>query len=139
MEVSSTAPGNRRGISRFPMRERRQHALAERHLWQIIPARDVLWFLAVAALIAIVYALREIMVPLLVAFVLADVFNPFITGLETRRWPRPPTVTLIVALFFGALAGFFIWLGPLLVDQFTGLTDKLPDYLKTLGSPSKQW
>ncbi|HEY7166071.1 MAG TPA: AI-2E family transporter [Candidatus Binatia bacterium] len=115
------------------MRDVRRIDISQLHLWQITPARDILWLLAAAALIWIVYELREVLLPVLIAFVLADVFNPFITRMEERGWPRAVTATLIIAIVFGALTGFFVWLGPLLMDQFTGLTDKLPDYLKTLG------
>src|SRR5690349_6652919 len=116
------------------MRDPRRYDVSERHIWQITPARDVLWILLAAASIWVIYALREILLPVLIAFLLADVFNPFITRMEKRHWPRPLTVTLIIAVVFGAVAGFLVWLGPLLATQFTGLTEQLPDYLKTLST-----
>jgi len=108
---------------------------AGRHLWEIAAARDILLLLLAAIFLWILYVLREIFLPVFVALVLADVFNPFVTHLERKwRWPRALTVTLIIAAALAAVAGFLAWLGPLLFNQFTGLADKLPDYLKTLGN-----
>src|ERR1051325_4914049 len=121
-------------IEKLAMRDAQKLETSQRHVWQIPPARDILWLLAFAVLIWAVYALREILLPVLIGFVLADVFNPFITKMERRGWPRPLTVTFIIAIVLGTVTGFLIWLGPVLMDQFTGLADKMPDYLKTLGT-----
>jgi predicted PurR-regulated permease PerM len=116
------------------MRDSQNNSVSNRHLWEIVAAREILLLLLAAVFIWILYFLREIFLPIFVALVLADVFNPFVTLLERKwRWPRPLTVTLIIVAVLAAIVGFLAWLGPLLFNQFTGLADKLPDYLKTLG------
>src|SRR2546430_2215114 len=116
------------------MRDSQNNSVSNRHLWEIVAAREILLLFLAAVFIWILYFLREIFLPIFVALVLADVFNPFVTLLERKwRWPRPLTVTLIIVAVLAAVVGFLAWLGPLLFNQFTGLADKLPDYLKTLG------
>ena len=89
----------------------------------------------IAVALAIVYLLRDIFLPVFLAFVFAEVFNPFITSVEREwRWPRPLTISLILASIIAAVIGFVAWLGPVLVDQFTHLATKLPDYIRTLAA-----
>jgi predicted PurR-regulated permease PerM len=116
------------------MGDLRENDVGERHLWQIVAVREIFLLLFAALCLWLLYVVREIFLPVFLALILADVFNPFITLLERKwRWPRPLTVTLIIAVVLAAVGGFLAWLGPLLFNQFTGLADKLPDYLKTLG------
>jgi predicted PurR-regulated permease PerM len=109
--------------------------VAQRHVWQIIPLRDVIVFLAVAAAFWLLYLLGDIFLPVFIALILADVFNPFVTLLE-RRWscPRPLVAGAIVLVAVGVFFGFFAWLAPVLYDQFNRLTEKLPDYLRALAT-----
>jgi predicted PurR-regulated permease PerM len=79
--------------------------------------------------------LGDIFLPMFLALVLAHAFNPFVTLMEQKwRWPRPLTAGLILALATGLFAGFLAWLGPLLFQQFTALTGRLPEYLRTLAA-----
>lgn len=55
------------------------------HLWQIQAVRDVLLVAAVVGLIWLGYALRTVTVPLLVALLLAYLFEPFIAW-TCQRW-----------------------------------------------------
>ena len=109
--------------------------LAGRHLWQITATRDLLVVLGVALLLCLVYSLREVFMPLLVALVLAHVFNPVVTRLEKKwRWPRPATAGLLVIIFLLGFAGFLSWLGPLLLSQLVDLLARLPEYFRTLAA-----
>lgn len=72
--------------------------LQNRHLWQITAARDVIILILIGAFLWLVYLLGDIFIPLLLALVLAHVFNPLINWLE-RKWgcPRPLTITRAMA------------------------------------------
>jgi predicted PurR-regulated permease PerM len=108
---------------------------ADRHLWQITAARDVIILILIALLLWFLYLLRGIFIPLLLALVLAHVFNPLITLLE-RKWgcPRPLTIAVLLAVVVLGCSALFAWLGPLLAAQMTDLVLRLPDYLRTLAS-----
>ncbi|HEU4682945.1 MAG TPA: AI-2E family transporter [Nitrospira sp.] len=130
---SAMAPGGRNvaplvEVPRRPVRGRGPH------LWEIPAVVDLFFILAGAAAAAALYALRDIFIPVFLAFGLAYLFNPFITTLE-RRWriPRPVSVALLLVLFAAATAAFVAWLGPLLAQQAQTLTKKTPQYLQTLG------
>lgn len=105
------------------------------HLWQITAARDVIFLILIALSFWLLYALSEIFVPLLIALILAHVFNPLVTLLERKwHWPRPLTVSLVLAIVVVACSALVAWLGPLLLAQITDLARRLPDYLRTLAS-----
>ncbi|HET8720825.1 MAG TPA: AI-2E family transporter [Nitrospira sp.] len=114
---------------------RRQNGRKGPHLWDIQAVVDVFVLLMFAATAGLLYALRGIFVPLLVALGLAYLFNPLITSLE-KRWhmPRPFSISALLACFTVAAAGFIAWLGPLLVQQAQTLAKKAPAYIETLGA-----
>ena len=64
------------------------------HLWQIQAVRDVLFIAAVVALFWLGYALRAVTVPLLVALLLAYLFEPVVSYLVQRtRYSRAMIVS----------------------------------------------
>jgi predicted PurR-regulated permease PerM len=56
------------------------------HLWQIQPIRDVLLIAAVVLLFQLGYALRIVTIPILVAMLLAYLFEPLVEKVTKRRW-----------------------------------------------------
>lgn len=63
----------------------RNKSASDRHLWQIFPAWDLIVLSLIALFVWLVYELREILIPLLVALVLAYIFNPLVMLLE-HKW-----------------------------------------------------
>jgi predicted PurR-regulated permease PerM len=105
------------------------------HLWQITAARDLLVVVLIGFLLWLLYLLGDIFIPLLIALVLAHVFNPLITWLERKwGWPRPLTSGVLLAVVVLSCSALFAWLGPLLVAQITDLAVRMPDYVRTLAS-----
>lgn len=111
---------------------------ADRRLWEIQPARDLIVLAAGLLLVqwALVlgYMLRAIFTPVLIALVLAYLFTPWIDWME-RRWRAPRSVVIlgILAVVLGALAGLGLWAGPLVVEQASSLLRALPGYVRDLG------
>jgi hypothetical protein len=63
---------------------------ADRHLWQIAAARDIIILSGVASALWIAYWLGDVFVPVFLALILAHIINPFVTLMERRwGWPRP--------------------------------------------------
>jgi len=56
------------------------------HLWQIQPVRDVLLVLAVVGLLYFGYLISVVTVPLLLALLLAYLFEPLVARLTHRKW-----------------------------------------------------
>lgn len=66
------------------------------HLWQIQPIRDVLVIGAVILLLQIGYSLRIVTIPILVAMMLAYLFEPLIKRVTSRNWVSRPGMALMI-------------------------------------------
>ncbi len=92
------------------------------HLWQFQAVRDAMLVASVAGLVWLGYALRAVTVPLLVALLLAYLFEPLVARLSRHpRLARPMVVggllTTVGALVIGVVAVFV----PVAVAQTAGL------------------
>ncbi len=105
----------------------------DRHLWEITLIRDVLWVGAIVFLMWFGYYLRGVFTPVLIALLLAYLFNPLIRHAE-RQWKVPRPVTISIVLFLSALTlgGLVTWLGPLLAEQVQSLAERVPGYLQNI-------
>jgi len=107
--------------------------LAEKHLWQITPVRDLFVIGVLIFVLWAGYALRSIFTPVLIGLLFAYLFSPLITYTQTRwHFPRPLTITLLFVLLIAVGAGLIGWLGPIVQEQVVTLTQKAPSYLENL-------
>jgi len=92
-----------------------------------------------AAGLAIVYALREVLLPLFLAMALAYVANPAVSWFEARGHSRT-TGTLVITLLLVLLAtGFFLYLIPAIGAQVRHLEERLPAYTARIQSQFLPW
>lgn len=119
--------------SRLPEQERPHIPVAERHLWEITPVRDLLWLSGILFLLWFGYYLRGVFTPVLVALLLAYLVNPVIRRAESG-WHVPRPVTISIVLFASALmlGGLVTWLGPLLAEQVQSFAERVPGYLQSI-------
>ena len=100
--------------------------LADRHLWQIQPIRDAAWIVVLVFVVWLGYAMRSVTVPLLVALLLAYLFEPLISMMQHRlRFPRALAVGSVLGV--GGLV-LLIVLGltiPLVVGQTMSFADAI--------------
>lgn len=66
------------------------------HLWQIQPIRDVLLIAGVVLLVQAGYALRIVTIPILVAMLVAYLFEPPVERLTRIRWVSRQGATLLI-------------------------------------------
>jgi predicted PurR-regulated permease PerM len=85
------------------------------------------------------YAIRGILVQVLVALFITVSLEPAVHWLTQRGMRRGLAVTLIFVVAFGALFGFLISVIPSLVSQGRQLIDDLPGYLAELRARSGQF
>lgn len=105
----------------------------ERHLWEIRPVQDILWFAAAVVTAWALYALRDIFIPVFIALLLAYLANPLIQFAERRwAWPRPLTVSLFLLFISLLTAGTIAVIGPLVSDQVQTLAKNMPAYASWL-------
>lgn len=106
-----------------------QRSVAQLHLWQITPIRDVFWIGLGIAIVLFTYWLRSIFTPVLIGLILAYIFNPLIGYFEQHwRVPRPVTITVILAALTVGLASLLLSL----LQQFFLLAYDLPEYVRNL-------
>ncbi len=102
---------------------------AERHLWEIRPVQDLLWLITAAIMTWGIYVLRDIFIPVFIAWLLAYLANPMVHFAERRwSWPRLLTVSLFLVLLTLLTAGTIALIGPLVSDQVQTLAKKMPLY-----------
>lgn len=107
----------------------------QRHLWQIVPVRDVLWIFLGTFLLWFGYQLRAIFIPLLIAFAFAYLFDPLIRwGERYCKIPRPVTISLILALLIIGGMSLSARLGPEFLKQFAALLRELINYFQTFAT-----
>ncbi|MEE8459384.1 MAG: AI-2E family transporter, partial [Phycisphaerales bacterium] len=103
-------------------------ALKYLHLWQIQAVRDVLLVASVAGLVWLGYALRAVTVPLLVALLLAYLFEPLVARLSRHPKLTRPMVVAGLLMTVGALAiGVVAVFVPVAVAQTAGLVRDYQD------------
>ncbi len=111
-------------MSERPSDENKNHDLMKLHLWQIQWVRDLFWIAAVVLLVWLGYAMRDITVPLLVALLLAYLFEPLISYLANHpKFPmgRVPVISsILVLLTTGVLLVLAITI-PMVISQTSSL------------------
>lgn len=98
------------------------------HLWQIQAVRDIAVILLLVLIVWAGYAMRAVTVPLLVALLLAYLFEPLVAKLSSRQGMSRPMVVSGLLLTFGAvLTAALAIIIPLLVTQTMQLVDDVRD------------
>jgi predicted PurR-regulated permease PerM len=97
------------------------------------------WFVAIAALLAVVWMLRDILLPFVVGAGIAYLLNPLADRLARTGLGRTPAAGLIIVAAALLLALAIILLGPLLFDQLRQLAETLPADLKRLAVVVDAW
>ena len=81
----------------------------------------------------VIYATRSVLLPVLVAFVLAYAADPLVTWLQAHlRVPRPISAVGLMLGVGAAVAGLALYLGPRLVYQARLLIANIPGYVNQL-------
>lgn len=85
--------------------------------------------IAVIIVMAFIYAVRSVLPPFVIAFVVAWLLDPLIDNLESRKWPRIAAVLLVFAIFLAIFAVGLVFLVPAVIDQARQLALNFPRYL----------
>ncbi len=90
------------------------------------------WFVALAAAIALLWLLGDIMLPFIAGMVLAYFLDPVADMMERWGLPRLAATSIILAVCVLIFAMLILLLVPLLGDQIGKFADRLPGYAATL-------
>jgi putative permease len=92
------------------------------------PQVIVLWGLLIAGF-AFVFFLGDLLMPVLVATVIAYLLNGFVEFLRRRHLPQKLSVIIVFVLFLAIMFILVLWLLPLLSRQISQLFQQLPTML----------
>lgn len=92
------------------------------------------WFLGVAfiVVVAVLVAAREVLLPFILALVIAYVFTPGVLAIERRGVPRWLAIVGIYSLTLGAIYGFGALAAPRIAMEGKALVREVPKMLKHL-------
>ncbi|MBI3794994.1 MAG: AI-2E family transporter, partial [Nitrospinae bacterium] len=83
-----------------------------------------------AAFLAVVFFLKDAIIPFLVAFLVAYALNPLISWMENKKIPRAVGVLLLLAFVAGGAAGLVLLAYPTMMREAVSVAASLPDYAK---------
>jgi len=112
--------------------------LADRHLWQIQPVRDVLLIALVGLVIYIGYLMRIVTVPLLLALMLAYLLEPIVSRIARTIGRTAAAITVIITALL-AVGLPFIALTGLAVVQGVAFLRTLRDGLPSIRDQIDEW
>jgi predicted PurR-regulated permease PerM len=90
------------------------------------------WIAMLAALIAAVVLLREVLLPFVAGAVLAYLLDPVATRLERLGMNRLVATLAIVSLFIIAVVAMMAMTAPIIVDEVAYFIDSVPLYVKQM-------
>jgi predicted PurR-regulated permease PerM len=88
---------------------------------------------------AVVYWLRAVLTPLLLAFIIAYVLDPLVDRLEAWHVPRPAGIAIVLGGTLGALILFLALVLPGIVADVAGVLQELPTQLTALWTKIAPW
>src|SRR5258705_1033690 len=101
------------------------------------------WIAMLAAVIAAVVLLREVLLPFVAGMVLAYLLDPLANRLERLGMNRLIATLTIVGLFIASVVGLFVLTAPVIVRELAYFIDSFPRYLKQLQGlatdPDRPW
>ena len=83
-------------------------------------------------------AFKVFLAPLLFSILLAYLLDPIVNDIEEIGISRSLTSFIIVLLFLIITIGLFVWIIPIIVNQFNDFTKKLPDLLESASKSSSK-
>lgn len=98
-----------------------------------ISHRTIIFTLAFLLGLWILWNIKTVLLVLFVTFLIATALKPPVERLAKIKVPRAVSILLIYVVFFGGIISVFASVIPPLVDQTSGLVERLPGYLTQLG------
>jgi predicted PurR-regulated permease PerM len=102
-------------------------------------ARALLLALGIGVALFVAYALRGVLVPLFLAFLLAYALDPFVNRLEAMKVPRALGALAVMAVIAGLITIVLGFAVPMFIDELRGAAAELPSELQALEARVEPW
>ena len=90
------------------------------------------WIAMLAAVIAAVVLLREVLLPFVAGMVLAYLLNPLASRLERLGMNRLVATLTILGLFIASVVALFVLTAPFIISELLYFIDSFPRYVGQL-------
>lgn len=100
--------------------------------------RILIWVAIVVATLGFLFAVRSILLPFALAFLITVLLEPNIQKLRRRGVSRSASVTLVMCVFFGLVTGVLIFAVPAVSRQIQGFSANLQSLTNQLGASTDQ-
>lgn len=104
-----------------------------------ISAGTIVKILVVLAVAAAIYFLRDMVLVLLTAVVIASAVNPAANWFSRYKVPRVLSVLIVYVLTFSIILGTFFFFLPPLFEDFSGIAFKIPAQLNSVVANNPSW
>lgn len=104
-----------------------------------ISLSSLLLLVGVGFLLILLWQLRNLLVILMIAVVIAATLSPLVESAEKRGFPRWLAVILVYLGLLTLVTGISLLLGPTIIAQIQRLFQKLPGYLDVLETEFQNW
>jgi predicted PurR-regulated permease PerM len=109
----------------------------------IVARPIVFWIAMLAAMVAVVVLLREILLPFVTGMVLAYLLDPLATRIERLGVNRLLATLIIIAVVVGSITTLMLLTVPVIVRELSSFVENFPSYVHRLHSlataPERPW
>lgn len=101
--------------------------------------RILLWAVLVLAALLFLYLVRGILLPFIVAFIIAALLEPTVRKLRLRGMSRRAAVTVVVGSFFVIVGAAGVLLAPTISRQIVGFSGQVRELTSSLARPEESF
>ncbi len=92
----------------------------------------IFFSIVIVTLCFLLFTLSGVLSSLIIAFIIAYVFDPIIDWLETKKISRTGGIVILFSLLIGIMALFFVIALPFFSKEVSAFSKKVPSYVNTL-------
>jgi predicted PurR-regulated permease PerM len=107
-----------------------KHSEDQHYLW---------WIILIGVFGALIYLLSPMLMPFLLAAVIAYICNPLVSWLSVQKISRTLGTVLVMLLSLGVFTAMILVMMPLFEKEIMRLVERTPDYLETVKSQWIPW
>lgn len=97
---------------------------------ELVLGRSWYWLAGLAGVGLALYALRDVLTPIFLAFTIAYILDPVVDRLERWRLPRGAAIAIVLLGFTAAVAAFLLLVIPEVARDIASVAQELPGHAK---------
>lgn len=106
---------------------------------EVVFSRSMRWLLALALFAGVIYALRDVLTPVFLAFAIAYILDPVVDRMEKLRVPRPLGIMVVLGALLASIALFLLLVVPSILADTAVVARELPHHARLALSKAEAW